>query len=257
MLYYRYKEVLAMKKLISVTLSFIISLGMLFVVSACQEESSTPTEEVWTTAYTEEEHIERLERELTYYWQAVENGAVIDVDIVYSFDNLPKYFLVSIQLAEGGRPTIYTNTETPYEVKQTYIIGSIKNDKYYYGTTFINRKYIPGPSPWHYLGYKDEKKYFGKYTFAIEQDGELLQIYQMKFMVAIDHKYGKELDNPYWIPPEDFAGDFTQRILPEEEKKEVANWCKENEFYLPFRHWIYPDEIAILRIYGNDDGYIF
>ena len=244
-----------MKKITSVVLGCVLSFSMLFVGSSCAEEPSTTPENIWTTAYTEEEHIERLEIELTYYWQAVEKGAVIDVDIVYSFDNLPKYFLVTVQFAESQRPTIYTHTENPYEVKQTYIIGSIKDDKYYYGTTFINSKYIPGPSPWHYLGYENAKKYFGKYIFAIEQDGELLQIYEMHRKVAIDHTFGKELDNPYWTPPEDHAGDFTQRILTEEEKTETAKWCQEKECYHPFRRLVYPDGIALLRIHGNGDGY--
>ena len=83
----------------------------------------------------------------------------------------------------------------------------------------------------------------------------MLQIYKMNRKVAIDHTFGKELDNPYWTPPEDHAGDFTQRILTEEEKTETAKWCQEKECYHPFRRLVYPDGIALLRIYGNGDGY--
>ena len=241
-----------MKKITSVVLGCVFSLSMLFVGSSCAEEPSTTPENIWTTAYTEEEHIERIwvDTICVYYGQAMGGAYTVDkedIEIVYSFDNLPKYFLVTVHY---NQPIMqYETTEQPYETSVAHIIGGIKNDQYYYGITDLYYGFRAGPSPWHYLGYSNTKKYFGKHSFGVEQEGQIVQIYNSYRRYPIG----------YTPPPDEYgvsynsAQDFTQKILTTEEKAEILAWTKKREYKHPFPTVIYPTGRGGIHLEKEDD----
>ena len=150
------------------------------------------------TNYTKEEHIERITaRTEEILAEEIANGEVeeIFVDIVYAFyDDDPEYFLVEVEFKEEKE---YEFEFSFYEKEKNYtfitkyihLVGFIRRDVYLYGLMKCpyGRRgeknidtYMPGKSPYTICGYRDEKKYYGSGSFAVQTDEGLLRIYNAR-----------------------------------------------------------------------------
>ncbi len=211
-----------MKKAIATIFSCVFFLG----VSGCVKKETKPK---YTSAYTVEEHIERIEkrteekfaRELRCDW-------LVDykVDILYElYTGYPKYFLVELEYAkEWGKGTDipcfdyyadrfftpddgwYMQPEEEYTTKYRHLIGIIENDGYklcfkgYLG-------FVDGRSAYTVCGYgKETKKYFGGWSQAIEEKEQIVQIFRG---IWINVEFESKSDN------------FERVILTKEKQKEI------------------------------------
>ncbi|MBO5240157.1 MAG: hypothetical protein J6B56_01900 [Clostridia bacterium] len=221
-----------MKRLIS-----FISVGFLCFCnfSACEEDriiGRLPkyTHPEFQTEYTIEEHIERIEkRTQEKFFEEILTGKIsdIEVEILYAFhDNDPEYFMVQLRYTEDfeGESWMYEKLGdgwyggygriVEYQTRYKHFIGFIENDEYYsrlpaYVGLYDGDVFVDGRNPYELSGYSNAKKYCGYEICAVEVDGEMLQIFNARNL----HDSGVEFDG--------FEERFDQRIIPEEEQKEL------------------------------------
>ena len=169
----------------------------------------------FVTAYTEEEHIQRItERTQIRFSEKIESGAIVNytVEIVYAFyDNDPEYFLVNLEykypwhkLDPAGKP--YEQT------KYQHFLGYIENDEYYTGVyNYEGEKsdsmFIDGRSAYEVAGCGGAKKYYGNRVFAVETKDGLLQIFEMSNTGCVEFC--------------DIETQWVQRIIPESEYEDL------------------------------------
>ena len=214
MLYYKYKEVLAMKKLLSAL--FIVFCFPLFSCGESDSENSAlplapgtippwePT--TYTSAYTVEEHIDRLidYTENYHFYEEIENGEIVnyEVEVLYSFENHPKYYMIDIEYAEEKDFTARGFADC--KSKYMHTVVQVIDDKYYFNE-WSYFWFLPGKNPYEYTGNDAGKKYFAEYVYAVEKDGERVQIY----------KETTTQRNP--VGASEYE-DFSQKVLTEEDQ---------------------------------------
>ena len=173
------------------TKTFTIILALLmsifsFSLAGCKSSEERYSEDryidfLFETAFTEEEHIQRIrERTNEKLAEDIEKGIIdtIDVEIVYSFwTEDPEYFLVEVkynQWIEGYWPK-GSRDKQKYHTKDRYFFGMIYKDAYIglHETT----DFQDGKSIYEVRGYSSNKKYYGNSVFAVEQDGKIYQIF--------------------------------------------------------------------------------
>ncbi len=128
-----------------------------------------------STTYTEEEQVERiLKRTEEKFARDIETGKLIDihVEIVYSFDNKPKFFLVQLYYEP-----IRAQYEEQAGADYAYIIGYMHYDKLRTGLPYYD-DFIKSRNPYLLAGYENYKKYYGGGVHAIEKNGQMIQIFE-------------------------------------------------------------------------------
>lgn len=171
-----------------------------FLLSSCFDvveklkEYFNPEPYVFSTQYTEEEHIQRLkDRTEEMFWVDQINEVIkgFTVDIVYSIaENTPEYFVLEVEYTEHVPYTFneHTGNTTPYR----HLMGYIYKDDYYvledsyiwYGRDGLRVKDClkVGPSPYSAIGNPDGEKYYGRPrsedygVYCVETDGNMVQI---------------------------------------------------------------------------------
>ena len=177
---------------------------------------------IFKTEYTEEEHIARLSaRTEERFASEIESGEIVDfeIEIVYAFyDNDPEYFLVTLEYAEEF--FIAEEKATKYK----YTIGIIVQDEYRYCSLegYING-FKDGPSPYHYLGYENAKKYYGGAKHAVATEEGVLLIYtsyeNMNLPVGLSTIYGDDEGYHFGYAYSKNYESFETRLVSEEETK--------------------------------------
>ena len=167
------------------------------------------------TAYTEEEHIQRItERTQIRFSEKIESGAIVNytVEIVYAFyDNDPEYFLVNLEYKYPWR-SLDVSGNLIYETKYQHFLGYIENDEYYTGLTGYTGEYgdsmfIDGRNAYEVAGCGGAKKYYGSDVFAVETKDGLLQIF--------------DIDNHSDVEFDAFETQWEQRIIPASEYEDL------------------------------------
>lgn len=188
--------------------------------SGTRHPSQTYKHPDFVTAYTEEEHIQRItERTQIRFSEKIESGAIVNytVEIVYAFyDNDPEYFLVNLEYAEEIQ-RFYPTGNLKYQTKHQHFLGYIENDEYYtgassYGGQDGDSMFIDGRSAYELAGYATAKKYYGSDVFAVETKDGLLQIFEIGSTARVEFD---TVDETRW----------EQRIIPE---SEYENLMKNN-----------------------------
>ena len=124
------------------------------------------------TELTAEDHIAKIiERTEEKYAEQIADGRIksYTVEILWSFDENPEYFLIDF---DGYS---YVHNDWPNEtilVENAYIVGYIENDKYY--MYYYYPKFEK--SPFKKQNLENEKKYYGYTVMAVKKDKELLCI---------------------------------------------------------------------------------
>lgn len=193
----------------------------------------------FSTEYTTEEHVQRIEKLTEEIFQGdIQSGAIVDysVEIVYAFyDEDPEYFLVEIEYAKEWNGTYHTNyprydddtpTEIEYTTRYKHLIGFIENDMYktglhgYFGKD--EAAFKDGISCYKFLGYSNNKKYYGASIFAVESNGEILRIYSSMMQGPVGLLAGEE--------------SFEKRIISEKEEKQYMTDNRKNNEYIYGRY---------------------
>ncbi len=169
--------------MLAVLVLFVFTFTFIECRSSCKpSEEDTSIDFLFETAFTEEEHIQRIrERTNEKLAEDIEKGIIdtIDVEIVYSFcTEDPEYFLVEVkynQWIEGYWPKGSSRNKQKYHTKDRYFFGMIYKDAYIglHETT----DFQDGKSIYEVRGYSSNKKYYGNSVFAVEQDGKIYQIF--------------------------------------------------------------------------------
>lgn len=184
---------------------------------SCDTSSSPPPIKVnepyvFSTQYTEEEHIQRIEERTYALFEREIIGELVlgfSVDIVYSInENKPEYFVVEIEYDEKAYYG-YSDDEELYIDGKLYewgsvcehIMGYIYQEEYYVlenayiwrGPNSIKVKNCikEGKSPYSLSIYSENKKYYGykqdSYgVYGVEVNGEILQL---ATTVCLEHYY--------------------------------------------------------------------
>jgi len=144
----------------------LMSVGM-FLLCGCGSPSLLKP---FKTELTAEEHVERItERTVKFaecpkdesrpwLWINADTVTSFTVEIVWSFDENPEYFLVEFK------------GNFLWGSEHAYLMGYIYNDAYY---TYGERS---SESPFKEQGYEDEKKYFGYGVMAVKEGDQFLCI---------------------------------------------------------------------------------
>jgi len=135
----------------------LISIGM-FLLCSC---GGVPRIPPFKTEFTAEEHVANLiERTGEHYadWIAEEKITSFSVEIMWSFDENPEYFLVELEF----KSDFYFWGTT---VERAYLTGYIENDLYYKHSNTL----VTDETPFKKQGYESEKKYFGGGVWAIKE----------------------------------------------------------------------------------------
>ena len=119
----------------------------------------------------------------------IESGEIVSykVEILHAFyDDDPEYFMVELEYAEEFEaeyenviPTGSGNTKEiiTYKTKWKYMIGVIRGA--YFGVGLLRYEdFANGRNPYDYLGYSNDKKYYGGGVHAINENGKKLVIYR-------------------------------------------------------------------------------
>ena len=134
------------------------------------------------TEYTIEEHIVRIEeRTKERFEEEIASGELVsyNVDIVYAFyDNDPEYFLVELEYANEWENLIDENSPEygTYTTKYKHLIGYIEGDNYWTGL-YSYDDFMDGRSSYRIFGYSTAKKYYGGHIQAVEENGELITVF--------------------------------------------------------------------------------
>ena len=167
------------------TLLFILCLLCITNGAGCfnscdQKKRPSDRYRTYQSAYTEDEHIERIDSILEYNFKycndidtpydRVSYKWVTNIEILYSIGyEFPEYFIVEFKVPEG---TLNVAGE-PYSYSDCYIIGTIKNDEYYQldfaWKLLAYAPFIKGESPYKNMQEKSQKKYYAyDYSFPGE-----------------------------------------------------------------------------------------
>lgn len=174
----------------------VLIFSCVFIPKCIENIKKNDYEPEWHEEYvsnlTEEQHLQNLVKITEeIFAEEIEEGEIVNykVELVYAFyDNDPEYFLIELEFAEefiGSTDGCYqcevTKRKHHYVSKYRHLIGYHNNDKYRYGVGNYcsgNRwAFRPGQSPYTYLGYANEKKYYGAEMFGVEKDGKILCVY--------------------------------------------------------------------------------
>lgn len=156
-------------------LVFILLLIFTLVFSGCNNSETTGNRrwerpEVWTSKYTAEEHLQKLNeivpkklKSMLYVREEIYN---LSIETVYAFDESPEYFVVEIFMRKRDDK----NYGLFYDIER-HIIGFIENDEYYFwgdlGTGEIFRN---GYSKWKLESITYKKYLGGMYTYAYKDE---------------------------------------------------------------------------------------
>lgn len=176
----------------------------------------------YQSEYTEEEHIERISaRTREKYAEEIEKGIIIDfkVEILYAFyDNDPEYFLIEYRFEDTIREYKGESSEVKLTEKHYgHLIGMIESDTYRVGSfpccidendgygsrTGDHDEIFVGQNCYTRCGFENAKKYYGGNVFAVEIDGQMVQIYK----------------HDYWDKDEEKC--WERRVISESEQKDL------------------------------------
>ena len=228
--------------LISICLNITVCLN-LFACNSPQNQSQT-----FTTKYTEQQHIQKLtqitESRLS---NRFESGEIVgcSVQIVYSFyTSDPEYAIIELEYAEPFESSVNVSRmgksqygslqsveqEIEYLTKYQHTLIHIHQDRYYQFTGYykhLHKSYMDGRSPYQVLGYGNNKKYFGCGLFAVDIDGQIVDLYfgYQPFEMP-DLFLGEE----YWLVDYTVADDFGSPS--EQVQKERLKRSRKNDEYL-------------------------
>lgn len=184
-----------LKRRISIILCLCCCLIFIFPLFACNEQNGNSNnaqdnneeqrvaeilDELdfeFETAYTEEEHIQRIrQRTEERFADDIEKDKIkeIHVEIIYSYyTEDPEWFLVEVEYKEPFENKIFDRNRrfspnrwyligTPYQTTFKHIIGRIVDDKYLEDENnsgvFIG--FMDGPSVWRARGFMENKKFY-------------------------------------------------------------------------------------------------
>ncbi len=180
------------------------------------------------TAYTKEEHIQRI-KAITEerFAKSLKSGRIVHiyVDIVHAFyDDDPEYFLVELEFAENFRYEYEHDEEMgaiEQEERYQHVIGYIENDEYYCAQNKENYGYSEfriGKSAYTYYGYTDAKKYFGAGVQGVACTDGILEVYNggCEPIVEMQEKY---------------CGGVETRLIAEETYEDLMNNRNKTMFY--------------------------
>ena len=146
------------------------------------DPSNYPEYPNYQSAYTEEEHVQKLtERTMegliwkkitgNYFGDTFGNNiklSAVEVEIVYAFyDYDPEFFVMDLTF-ENKMGAGYGGELT----NEGYLLGYILNDEYYL------LQYDEGKNPWDAAGYQDYKKYFGSGYYAVKIDEKMTAFFR-------------------------------------------------------------------------------
>lgn len=139
----------------------------------------------FSTKYTVEEHIEKISQiteDLIKTAVTCGEVAAYTVDILYAFcDDDPEYFMMQLEYAEPYKYKLHSSDRfgygTIFETKYMYVIGYIENDEYLLGLK-DSSNFVFGENPYDVFGKSGTKKYYGAGHYGIEEDGQILHIYE-------------------------------------------------------------------------------
>lgn len=184
-------------RVITICVSLVVLIFGCFVIYKCIENKKIndfepePHRE-YVSNLTEEQHLQNLIKITEeIFAEEIANEEIVNykVELVYAFyDNDPEYFLVELEFANEfyGNMDVCHNCDasmqkSQYVSKYRHLIGYHNNDKYYYGLDEYEGSgrvaFQPGQSPYTYLGFINEKKYYGNNVFGVEKNGEVLCVY--------------------------------------------------------------------------------
>lgn len=207
--------------------------------TACQREEKKSRSPYYippfSTQYTEEEHIKKIEEKThQIFKQQVLEGEIVNVfvDIVYSLKyDLPEFFVVELEYAKEihyPRNACSSAFEMPVEkqdfwTKYKHLMGYIQEEKYYSeyvkeDTDFhtIQREFLPGRSPYSYKGYFDCKKYYGCGLYAVEHNGEMVLLADRSICDTTDWFSGIEFHLDWDSEKEEWVECTKGGIVPQE-----------------------------------------
>ena len=200
------------KRKISLFFVFLFAVLILFALPACNENSNISDtqddgqkiEQIlaemkfeFETAYTEEEHIQRIRQRTEERFSndlAQDKIKEIHVEIIYSYyTEDPEWFLVEVEYKEPFENKIFDRNSrlyslnarhligNPYQTTFKHIIGRIVYDKYLEDQinsgVFIG--FVDGPSVWRARGFLENKKFYATSVtggHGIEKDGRIESI---------------------------------------------------------------------------------
>lgn len=219
-----------MKKVIGWITILVIALGIGILVivfyplikmdghSPYKNSSDYPQYPDYQSAYSEKEHIERLTKITeSGAWEDVDERftrqvlrlgdiVLIETEIVYSlYDEDPEFFLIDFTFEEYRNYHTITGEVNPPETNEGFFFGYIQNDEYYIISLHT------GQNPWEYVGYANEKKYFGSYNYAVEVDGKMTVVFK-KRSTDVD-------ENWFW-----HTGEAVCDILTEDQRQDLMEY---------------------------------
>ena len=177
-----------MKKILKVIILF-VTLILSFVFASCGNITLVPpgretiyVDENYISVYNSEQHIERLSKIVEEKYANKDNSSKslqdYSVNIVYSFDDKPEYFLLEMCWGDNDTPE--------NELIYSHMVGIIYKDNYYFTSAYIESRldYYPfteenGKSFYSLSGvleqgkkllYSNEKNTYG----YVEEDGRVM-----------------------------------------------------------------------------------
>ena len=199
----------------------ILCLLSCFNFASCNENQQQMQIPKFTTQYTEQEHVQRIEQ---YFREYLRKGHVINrgeikdiyVEILYSYHTHdPEYALIEIEYTQPFSRSFDKDGEKSYTTKYRHTYVRITNDNYYvacseYSNSFETCK--DGQSVYTVLGYKNNKKYFGDLWRSVEIDGQITDIVLPKIEMRLF------LGQEYWT--EQTLSNLTTQLVDQKTEKE-------------------------------------
>lgn len=150
--------------------------------SPTKDPDNYPQYPNYQSAYTEEEHVQKLTEMTTEsliwktitgdYFRAYVGLRAVEVEIVYAFhDYDPEFFVIDFTFENKAVVAGYDGEPTD----KAYFLGYILNDEYYL------LHYGGGENPWSVAGYQDYKKYFGSGYYAVKIDGKMTAFFRQYY----------------------------------------------------------------------------
>ena len=180
------------KKLLATILAWIIGSLAILLLTGCEyfvKKDGDYEHPDYVAVYTPEENKQRIEmRTAEKFSNEIASGEIVNykVEILHAFyDDDPEYFMVELEYANEFKAeyenVIPTGSGNDREIitcktKWKYIIGIIKGP--YFGVGLVRYEdFANGRNPYDYLGYSDNKKYYGGGVHAVDENGKKLVIY--------------------------------------------------------------------------------
>ena len=111
-------------------------------------------------------------------------------------------------------------------MKYQYIIGYIEDEEYRIGLVEFSGEFADGRNPYEFLGYANEKKYYGEREYAVEIDGKLLRIFGKRSSTGVPAEFETEeyYTKQYFISwDEEYDYHRNNLIFPPAEQKTIKD----------------------------------